>query len=384
MHDLEDRLRAALAKHAGDADETPAGANLPPRRAGGGARKVLAALVALAFAGGVLAAGLWVAGRGDSEPTPAEEPEREVIREDPEALVCDEAPGNPEPAARHAWPLTFAGLWIDEKERMLYAAFTERAEEKAAKLAECFPKRSFTPVTFEHSDRELVQQVNKISGDRKRIEDGTLNVPGIPNARFHIYIHTMYNVVVVVMEEATPEAIAAFTTRYGGHVVVTGRGYFPGPGGPELPPEDIEGLDCERVEGTVEETIRESWPLTFAGLWLDGGTFFVAFTEGAEEKTVQLRACFPERRFSPVTFEHSLDRLEGLLGRIAFERELVRAGRLTLRGVPDHRFDLMIDERTNTIRVIMEEPTPEAAATFARRYGDHVIVEQGDLGVPEG
>jgi hypothetical protein len=43
----------------------------------------------------------------------------------------------------------------------------------------------------------------------------------------------------------------------------------------------------------------------------------------------------------------------------------------------------MIDERTNTIRVTMEEPTPEVAATFARRYGAHVVVEQGDLGVPE-
>jgi hypothetical protein len=346
-------------------------------------RRAVALLVALGAVGAILGAGLWWAGRQAPEPATVDAKDPEVVREDPEALVCDEARGNPQLAAPDAWPLTFAGLWIDEKERMLYVAFTERAEEKVAKLAECFPKRSFTPVTFEHSDRELVQLLNRISIDRKRIEDGRLTVPGIPNARFAMGIYTKYNVVEVIMEEATPEAIAAFTNRYGDHVIVRG-GLYVGPGTHPEPIEDVAVLDCGDVRGTVEETIRESWPVTFAGVWLDGGTLFAVFTEGAEEKTVQLRACFPERVISPVTFEHSLLRLEGLLRHIAFERELVRAGRLTLQGVPDHRFDVLIDERTNTIRVIMEEPTPEGAATFARRYGDHVIVEQGDSSGPGG
>jgi hypothetical protein len=201
-------------------------------------RRAAAILGALGLAGAILGAGLWMAGRQAPSPGAADTAEREVVREDPEALVCDEAPGNPEPAARQAWPLTFAGLWLDEKERTLYVAFTERAEEKVAKLAECFPKRSFTSVTFEHSMAELQQLLKRMVADRTRIGDGTLTVPGIPNDRYGIGIYTQYNVVEVIIEEATPEAIAAFTSRYGDHVVVQG-GYVPGPESPD-PLEDIE------------------------------------------------------------------------------------------------------------------------------------------------
>ncbi|HUG88643.1 MAG TPA: hypothetical protein VMP42_07740 [Actinomycetota bacterium] len=220
MHDLEDRLRAALTKHAADVDASEGQGQVRPQEGGPRMRWVVALLVALGFAGGVLAAGLWVAGRGDQEPAPAEKTEREVIREDPGALVCEEAPRNPQIATNEAWPRTFAGYWIDESEGILYVAFTEGAEPKVARLGECFPERTFAPVTFERSLQEMEAVLDEMLADREAIRGGTLELPGIPDHRYSFGIEVMRNVITVYMEDVTPEVSETFKSRYGSFLEV--------------------------------------------------------------------------------------------------------------------------------------------------------------------
>lgn len=226
MHDLEDRLRAALTKHVADVDASGGRGQLRSQGGGRRMRRAVALLVALGFAGGVLAAGLWVAGRGDQEAARAEKPEREVIREDPGALVCEEAPRNPQIAANEAWPSTFAGYWVDESEGMLYVAFTEGAEAKVARLTECFPERTFTPVTFERSLQELEAVADEMLADREAIRAGTLEVPGIPHHRYSFGIEVMRNIIGVYMEDMPPGAVETFRSRYG----------------PFLEVEEVEGM----------------------------------------------------------------------------------------------------------------------------------------------
>ncbi|HEX6207537.1 MAG TPA: hypothetical protein VF058_04175, partial [Actinomycetota bacterium] len=232
MHDLEDRLRAALTKHAADVDTSEGEGQVRSQEGGPRMRRAVALLVALGLAGGLLAAGLWVAGRGDQEPAPAEKPEREVIREDPGALVCEEAPRNPQIAANEAWPRTLAGYWIDESEGIVHVAFTEEAEEKVARLTECFPERTFTPVTFEHSLAELEGVLDRMRRDRELIRAGQLTLPGVRDERYSFGLLVMDNVIHVVLEGVTPETIATFEARYG-DVVTVEEGYPGGPGGPD-------------------------------------------------------------------------------------------------------------------------------------------------------
>jgi len=219
MHDLEDRLRASLTKHAADVDASEVQRQVRPAGGRTRVRKAIALLVALGFAGGVLAAGLWVVGRGDPEPVPGEEPDREVIHEDPKALVCEEAPRSPQIAANEAWPRTFAGYWIDQSERATHVAFTEGAEEKVARLAECFPERNFSSVTFERSLQEMEMVLDEILADREAIRAGNHEMPGIPDHHYSFYLDVRRNVIYVLIEEVTPETTETFS-RYGSFVEV--------------------------------------------------------------------------------------------------------------------------------------------------------------------
>jgi hypothetical protein len=337
-------------------------------------RRAVAILGALGLAGAILGAGLWMAGRRAPEPAAAAAPEREVIREDPEALVCDEAPGNPEPAARHAWPLTFAGLWLEEKERMLYVAFTEGAEEKVARLAECLPKRSFTPVAFEHSERELLDVLDRMRADREAIRAGRLTLPGIQDEEYSFGLYTKENVILIHVATVTPEAVETFTTRYGDFVVLEGGGPG-GPGGPE-PAINTEVVSCDDARWGADVIARGVWPDTFAGEWVRPGRMFLAFTEGAEEKVRELSECFPDDNLVPVTVERSAGELQGLADRISADLELIASGRLSVPGIPVGRYDLAVFPRRNSVLVWLEELDPDVMAAFERRYGDALVFRE--------
>lgn len=337
-------------------------------------RRAVAILGALGLAGAILGAGLWMAGRQAPAPGAADTAEREVVREDPEALVCDEARGNPQLAAPDAWPLTFAGLWIDEKERMLYVAFTERAEEKVAKLAECFPKRSFTPVTFEHSERQLRGVLDRMLADRSAIDAGRLTLPGLVDARYSFGLDTMNNVITVWMEQVTPETIATFTSRYGDFVLVEERD--PGGTGYPEPTINTEAVSCEDALWGPDAIARGVWPETFGGAWARSGTMFLAFTEEAEKKVAELAECFPSTTLVPVTVEHTLLELDAIVERMFRERGMILEGTLSIPGIDTDRYDMMVWERENAVMVLLEESDPDLMAALRRRYGDVLVFRE--------
>jgi len=190
--------------------------------------KAISAFVTVALVGGLLVAGVWLTGGAAPGPTEIRQAGR-TVSEPPEALVCGEAPRSPQIAANEAWPRTFAGFWIEQSEHTAYVAFTEGAEEKVARLAECFSDRSFTPITFERSLGELEGVFAEILADREAIRAGTMTLPGIPDHQYSFGIYMMRNVITVTMEGVTPETIETFTSRYGPFVEVEEGD----PGGPD-------------------------------------------------------------------------------------------------------------------------------------------------------
>jgi hypothetical protein len=141
----------------------------------------------------------------------------------------------------------------------------------------------------------------------------------------------------------------------------------------------------EEAASGLEPTARERWPDSFAGLWIDHdtGTVKIAFTQDASIKVEQLaRLSTHPERLQAVTHERPLADLEELQQRMGDDRELARAGRLSLPGVPGHRYDLGIDVERNAVQVFLENPTAEAIAAFQERYGEDIVFEQG-IGQPD-
>ena len=116
------------------------------------------------------------------------------------------------------WPETFAGLWSDG---VVSVAFTEGAEANVAQLAAGFadPGR-LRAVTAGHSRAELVALQNRLVLDREEARAGRLSFPGVEGARYDLDIDVRRNTVVVLVEDARPDTVAAFTSRYGGPLVV--------------------------------------------------------------------------------------------------------------------------------------------------------------------
>jgi hypothetical protein len=140
----------------------------------------------------------------------------------------------------------------------------------------------------------------------------------------------------------------------------------------------------------LESVARERWPDSFAGLWIDHdtGTVKIAFTQDASTNVEQLArdSAHPEL-LQAVTHGRSLADLVRLQQRMLGDRELARAGKFSLPGVPGHHYDLGIDVECNVVTVRLEDPNPEAIAAFYERYGDDIVFEQGifhpDVGAPE-
>ncbi len=130
----------------------------------------------------------------------------------------------------------------------------------------------------------------------------------------------------------------------------------------------------------LEVSARRLWPDSFAGLWIDDstGTVKVAFTRDARGKVEQLARDSSHPEFlQAVTCERSWAELEELEQRMGDDRELARAGKFSLPGVPGHRYDLDIDVERNAVLVFLANPIAEAITAFRNRYGEAVIVERG-------
>ena len=118
-----------------------------------------------------------------------------------------------EPKARDLWADTFAGLWLGREHR-IFIAFTDDAERKVARLAECYPRpHELEAVTFERPLRELEQLQHQIIGNQE--SDDRV----VPDS-YDVDIDVKRNVVVAIVEQATEETRDAFRERYGQAVVV--------------------------------------------------------------------------------------------------------------------------------------------------------------------
>lgn len=78
-----------------------------------------------------------------------------------------------------------------------------------------------------------------------------------------------------------------------------------------------------------------------------------------------------------------MQELESRQQRMIAEREQSRDGSLLLPGVQGGDYNLDIDVTRNVPVVTTKDANPEATATFKSRYGEDVIVEEGDIGGPE-
>jgi hypothetical protein len=63
------------------------------------------------------------------------------------------------------------------------------------------------------------------------------------------------------------------------------------------------------------------------------------------------------------------------------DREQIKDGRLVAPGIPEN-YDMGIDVKQNAIYVVVEDASPVTVAAFKSRYGDDVIVREGDLMIP--
>jgi len=150
--------------------------------------------------------------------------------------------------------------------------------------------------------------------------------------------------------------------------------------------------------GTEEEAVLEEesdrvggeaatrWPEAFAGAWgeqPEGDRFYLAFTEGAQAKVDELAESHPcPQLLQAVSPELSMEELVALQDEIHADLELVRAGELDLPAMPE-LFESDIDPSQNAVLIFLPELTPEVADLFTERYGDHVVLEERELGTPD-
>ena len=150
--------------------------------------------------------------------------------------------------------------------------------------------------------------------------------------------------------------------------------------------EAADRLQVQQLAGSLEAEARSLWPDTFAGLWLDqggAGGISIAFTRDAAANVAQLARDFPRPLLlRPVPARRSLSGLEALQGQIVADREDARAGRSSLPGVAGPKYNLDVDLRRNAVVLTAERPTGATVSTVRERYGDAVIVEQGEVGGP--
>lgn len=137
----------------------------------------------------------------------------------------------------------------------------------------------------------------------------------------------------------------------------------------------------------LQRRATKRWPQSFAGVWIDRGRIFVAFTEGAGKRTRKLRqrSAKPKKvkKATGVVFDDSLLALEATIDQASADRAAgvfkPPPGIVALPTVP---YDLTVDIQRNTVVAIHEFVTAQRRLAFQARYGDKVVVEQGQLNEP--
>jgi streptogrisin C len=127
----------------------------------------------------------------------------------------------------------------------------------------------------------------------------------------------------------------------------------------------------------IQRAAQRRWPGSFAGLWVDRGRIFVAFTERAKARLRKLgrKLGRTKGKPKPVVFDDSLRELEDLLDRGAADRE---TGARPISAP----YDLSIDQRRNSMVVTVGAVDDRVIENFQLRYGSGVIVEEGVVSGP--
>lgn len=144
--------------------------------------------------------------------------------------------------------------------------------------------------------------------------------------------------------------------------------------------------DLEREAGQLAAAAAQTWPDSFAGLWIDpegAERIYVAFTSGASRRVRALSTSFsrPDLLVA-ITATTSLRELERRQDRMIQDRELARKGALAFPGIDGALYDMDIDVRNNALMVIVEHLSPETAKAFHDRYGRDVRVVRSRIMKP--
>ena len=137
-----------------------------------------------------------------------------------ERLDLERAAGALEADARRLNPGTFAGLWLDDADRV-HVAFTNDASARAAALTRGFTRASAVRAqTRGRSLAALEALQQRLIADRQRARTGGLALPGIDGAGYDLDIDVKRNLVVLTAPDPTAATVADVVRRYGGAVEV--------------------------------------------------------------------------------------------------------------------------------------------------------------------
>jgi|GEM_PF-6102847 hypothetical protein len=143
-----------------------------------------------------------------------------------------------------------------------------------------------------------------------------------------------------------------------------------------------------RAIASLEGEARALSAPSFGGVWVNRGRRYldvnIAFTRRPGRKVKKLAKDFPRPKLlDPIEVDYSLKVLEDSQAELIADRESFRGGPSPFRGVPGGAWDLDIDLRSNTLVVVVEDPSPDAVAAIKTRYGYDVIVRDEGILVPD-
>lgn len=153
------------------------------------------------------------------------------------------------------------------------------------------------------------------------------------------------------------------------------------------PEEHIDEL--EGAAAVLQREAQERWPADYAGLWLDSGVIWIAFTTDAETKVAELREEVPEHHdVRAVQAERSLEPLREL------QRTMVRDRTALQDGDPppdmpqeiratQGRYDLIIDTKTQVVEVAVERLSRDLRQAFINYYDTKALSFSEGIGQPD-
>lgn len=137
--------------------------------------------------------------------------------------------------------------------------------------------------------------------------------------------------------------------------------------------------------GEIAALAARRSPETFGGAWIDhadGGALVLAYTRDPAGAVAALRTeVTGNAPLRPAHVDRSMADLLAVQQRLIADRELARAGKLSLRGIDGASYEFEVDVVRNA--VVVRVPTLHPAAESLRaRYGADITVEAGPLSLP--